>query len=422
MLKSGILVSAVDLRPSLSTILEDLSRASLLARVVTTIAINPDSLFGKSLEAISRFLPMDWAGGLKRRFLPDFLKGKVDTISFRELLRLLVSKLGNEILSQRVWLWAELGFDRQVAAKFSGIYTCIYGMEHSSCETFTQQKEKQGLCILRQVMAHGCEVAEIIKRETDKFPEYTDAFMRLFLKDMQRSLARKEKEYRLADLVVANSNFVKETFVSRGVPAEKIVVVSAGCPVCRNISANAGRNKKPLVFLFVGRMSLRKGLPYLIKAWYLLKAGKKAELWLVGARELPNIMLEDSHAGIRYFGVLSPQRLAKIYAQADVFVLPTLLEGLAYVLLEALSYGLPIITTKESGCGDFVQDGQNGFIVDAANADVFSGAMAWCLEHRQELRKMGELSQEKARSWTTIDSNRTHLKAIREFLEKKGIK
>ena len=422
MLKSGILVSSVDLRLSLSSILEDLCKASLLARVVTTVAINPDNLFGKSIEALARFLPRNWASGIKRRCLPDFLRGKVETIYSRELLRLLVSKLGNEILSQRVWLWAELGFDRQVAAKFSGIYTCIYGMEHGSCETFTRQKEKQGLCILRQVTAHGREPAEITKREIDKFPEYNDAFRRLFLKDMQRSLARKEKEDEFSDLIVANSNFVKETFVSRGVPAEKIVVVPTGCPTCPKVCANAGTDNKPLVFLFVGRMSLLKGLHYLIQAWYLLKAGKKAQLWLVGAKDLPNTKLQDSHAGIRYFGVLSPQGLAKIYARADVLVLPTLLEGLAYVLLEALSYGLPIITTRESGCGDFVQNGQNGFIVDAACADVLSQAMAWCLEHRQDLKKMGELSQQKARSWTTIDSNRTHLKAIREFLEKKGIK
>lgn len=422
MLKSGILVSSVDLRPSLSSILEDLSKVSLLARVVTTIAINPDNLFGKFLGIISRFLPAGWASGIKRRVLPDFLRGKVDAICFRELLRLLAGRLGNEFFSQRVWLWAELGFDRRVARTYGGIYTCAYGMEHSSCETFTRQKDARGLCILRQVTAHGREGAEVIKRETDKFPEYTDAFMHLCLKDIERSLSRKEKEYRMADLIVANSSFVKESFVSRGVPAEKIAVVPTGCPACADISANAGKGDKPLVFLFVGRMSLRKGLLYLVKAWRLLKAKEKAELWLVGSEELPKSVFHHPGDGIRYFGILSPQRLAEIYAQADVFVLPSLLEGLAYVLLEALSHGLPIITTRQSGGRDFVDNGQNGFIVDAANADALSEAMAWCLEHRQELKNMGHISRQKARSWTVIDSNRAHLEIIQEFLAKKGIR
>lgn len=421
MLKPGILVSAIDLRLSLSSILADLSRASLLAKVVTTIAINPDNLCGKSIQVLSRLLPKSLASGLKRRYLPDFLRGKVDTIYSRELLRLMVGKLEDQILSQRLWLWAELGFDRQVAARYSGIYACIYGMEHASFETFTRQKEKHGLCILRQVASHGRKTAEITKSELDKFPEYNDAFMRLFLQDMPRALLRKEKEYQLADLIVANSDFVKETFIVKGVPAEKIEVVPTGCPVRTGVLANAGRGEKPLVFLFVGRMSLHKGLHYLVQAWHLLKAGKNAQLWLVGAKELSNITLDDPGSGIRYFGVVTSEKLAEIYAQADVFVLPSLLEGLAYVLLEALSYGLPVITTRESGCGDFVQNGQNGFIVDSANAAALAQAMACCLEQRQELQKMGELSWEKARSWTSADSNRRHLEIIREFLEKKGI-
>jgi len=421
MSKSGILVSSPDLRPSLISILKGLSEAALLEKVVTTVAINPDGLFASSLKAISRLLPRRLSGGIKRRFLPEFLKGKVETFYFRELLRLSVGRLGDEILSQRVWLWAELGFDRRVARRFSGVYACIYGMEHSSCETFAKQKEGKGLCILRQVTAHGRQTAEIATREAERFPEYTGAFMRLFLKDMQRSLARKEKEYQLADLIVANSNFAKKTFVSKGVPAEKIAVVSAGCPDCADISASAGRGDKPLVFLYVGRMSLRKGLHYLLKAWHLLRAGRGAELWLVGAKEIPNIKLHDPDVGMRYFGVLSAWDLARIYAQADVFVLPSLLEGQAYVLLEALSCGLPIISTRESGAEDFVINGENGFIVDAGCVESLSHAMAWCLENRRELKKMGELSQGRARSWTVSDSNREHLKVIRGFLEKKGI-
>lgn len=421
-MKSGILVSSPDLRPSLIGILEDLSKASLLEKLATTVGINPDSLMGRSLQAVSTFLPRHWAGGIRRRFLPDFLKAKVETFYFRELLRLVVSRLGNEILSQRVWLWSELGFDRHIAARFGGVYACIYGMEHSSFQTFTKQKEMGGMCILRQVSAHARQTAEVVKRETERFPEYTDAFMRLFLKDTQRSLARKEREYQLADLIVTNSNFAKKTFVSNGIAADKIAVLSAGCPACADISGRAGRdNNKPLIFLYVGRMSLRKGIHYLIRAWRALKAAKAAELWLVGAKEIPNLKLHGPNAGIRYFGVLSFEDLARIYTQADVFVLPSLLEGLAYVLLEALSYGLPIISTRESGAEDFVRNGENGFIVDAACAEALSQAMARCLEHRGELKEMGEVSLEKANSWTSADSNRAHLKVIRRFLEKKGI-
>ncbi|MDP2938691.1 MAG: glycosyltransferase family 4 protein [Candidatus Omnitrophota bacterium] len=421
-MKSGILVSSVDLRPSLMSILKGLDEAGLLKQVITTVAIDPDSIFGKGIKAICGVLPSNYRRGIDRRFLPDFLKGKTQTLYSRELIRLLLNRLEGGIFTHRVWLWAELGFDRKVASRYSGIFSCIYGMEHSSLETFTRQKKQGGLCILRQVTAHGRTIANVIRRETKRFPEYTGPYLRLFLEDIERSLARKEAEYQLADLIVGNSSFVKETFVQAGVAHEKIVVIPTGCPPCSKIPGNAGRGNKPLIFLFVGRQLLRKGIPYLLKAWHLLRPGRNAELWLVGSNEIPNTIFKKQEGGIRYFGVLSQSNLARIYSQADVFVLPTLLEGLAYVVLEALSYGLPIITTQESGCGNFVQNGHNGFVIESANPESLCNAMAWCLGHRHQLQGMGEASMEKAARWTVADSNSAHLMEIQKFLENKGIK
>jgi glycosyltransferase involved in cell wall biosynthesis len=401
------------------TILRGLDEAALLKQVVTTVAIDPDRIFGKSIRVICGVLPPDWKRNIGRRALPDFLRGKVKTLYSRELLRLLANRLGNEVLSHRLWLWAELGFDHKVAERYSGLYNCIYGMEHSSLETFTRQKKLAGLCILRQVAQHGRTAVDVIKREIEKFPEYAGIYTRLFLEDMERSVARKEAEYKLADLIVANSDFVKETFVRAGFDAKRIAVIPTGCPACSFKPANAGRGSKPLIFLFVGNLSLHKGLPYLIKAWHLLKPGISAELWLVGSNRLLNITFKEQNVGIRYFGPLPYSKLARIYEQADVFILPTLLEGLAYVLLEALSCGLPIITTQESGCGNFVQNGHNGFVIEAGNAEILCNAMAWCLGHRSQLERMGALSIEKARAWTASDSNRAHLLAIQEFFKKR---
>jgi len=420
-MENGILVSSVDLRPSLMSILKGLDEALLLKKVVTTVAFDPDSLFGKCITAVSSVLPSAWKRGIDRRFLPDFLKKKVKTLYSPELLRLSANRLGGQTLGQRVWLWAELDFDCKVAVRYAGIYNCVYGMEHSSLATFKKQKQSGGLCILRQVMAHGRSAANVIKSQINKFPEYAGAYGELFQKDMERSLVRKESEYQLADLIVANSVFVKETFVESGVAPEKIVVIPTGCPPCSNTPANAGLGEKPLIFLFAGNLSLRKGLIYLIKAWQLLKPGKAAELWLAGTPEVSYNIFKGQE-GIRYLGALSQPELAGIYIRSDVFVLPTLLEGLAHVILEALSYGLPIITTRESGCGDFVQNGRNGLVIEAASIEALCNAMAYCLGHRAQLKKMGVSSMEEARAWTVPDSNHAHLLTIQKFLEEKKVK
>jgi len=276
------------------------------------------------------------------------------------------------------------------------------------------------LCILRQVTTHGRAVLDVIQREISKFPEYSGSYGRRFLSDIQRSLRRKEEEYRLADLIVANSDFVKDTFVQSGVRADKIVAIPTGCPDASGPPANSGRGSAGLIFLFVGRLSLRKGIPYLIQAWNLLKPQGRAELWLAGEREIPESIFKGKDSSMRFLGVLSASQLSRVYRRADVMVLPTVLEGLAHVVLEALSCGLPVITTRESGCGSLVQNGDNGFIIEASNVESLSQAMAWCLENRSKLVLMGTASMEKARSWTIEDSNRAHLLVIQEFLRGKA--
>lgn len=401
------------------SILKGLNEASLLQEIVTTIAIDPDGYIGKPISGFSNVLPSGLRMGIDRRILPDFLRGKVHTLYWREMIRLLASRTGDDVFAHRVWLWAELGFDLAVARKYSGRFRCIYGMEHSSMETFIRQKDLGGVCILRQVMAHGRTVVNVLKNEIEKFPEWVTPYTIVLQKDMERALVRKEAEYQLADLIIANSYFVKDSFVQAGIDPEKIIDIPTGCPRCSNISANSGRGDGPLIFLFVGALSLRKGITYLMEAWRLMNIGKKAELWLVGHRELPEVMFKNLENGIRYFGSVSKKDLLKIYEQADVLVLPTLLEGLAHVVLEALFYGLPIITTKESGCGNLVQNDRNGFVIRAADTEALCNKMVWCLENRGKLKDMGNASAEQARSWTIEDSNRIHLTAIQEFLRKK---
>ena len=66
-----------------------------------------------------------------------------------------------------------------------------------------------------------------------------------------------------------------------------------------------------------------------------------------------------------------------------------------------------------------MQNGRNGFIIEAANTHSLSQAMAWCLENRSQLPLMGRASMEKSREWTIEDSNRAHLEAVRDFLRSK---
>lgn len=181
--------------------------------------------------------------------------------------------------------------------------------------------------------------------------------------------------------------------------------------------ARSGAASGLLRFLYVGTLSLRKGLPYLLEAWRYLKPGSHAQLYLVGSKELDVVARLKQEPGIRYLGLLSKDELRHAYRQADVLVLPTLCEGLAHSVLEALSFGLPVITTEASGAGHLIRSGENGFIVPSADAEALATAMAQAVERRAELPLMGERSTERARGWTVANSNAEHLCRLNDFLE-----
>jgi glycosyltransferase involved in cell wall biosynthesis len=413
----SILVSTPDLRPSLQSVLQGLAERSLIGRVATTISIPP------SLSCSVARLP--WAGSrlaplLRRRELASFLEGMVDNIWAAELVRNLSSRVATETISDAIFHWAIDRFDDTVARRYAGRYPYIYGMDFSSAATFAAQKARGGRCIQRQVSAHFSSFIAMMRRECERFPELVTNYHRLILRAAERHKQRRAVEQELADLIVANSEYVRTTFVEYGIPASKVVAVPTGCPPADPTGARSGRGDGPLRFIYAGRLSLRKGFHYLMRAWRLAAFGSRAELWIAGAPELDLAKEIAAQPNMRYFGPLSSQDLTDVYRQVDVMILPTLSEGLSHAVLEALSFAMPVITTAASGAGTLVTNGENGFIVPEADAEALAAAMASAVARQGELARMGQLSKARAQSWTVADSNAEHARVIGDFLKEHG--
>jgi glycosyltransferase involved in cell wall biosynthesis len=412
-MEDGLLVSTPDLRPSLLSIVAGLQEEGYLKRVVTTLAVSQAQrerwsrwpVVGTRLERL-----------LWQRRLPDFLEGKTDCVGARELLRALVARTGRKRLTHVVWKWAEAGFDTTVAQRYAGRYRYLYGMEHASAATFAAQRRLGGRCFLRQVAAHGRTINTVLQGEAERFPQYVTPYLRLLLAEGAATAQRKEREYALADLIVANSTYVSRTFVAHGIAAQKIIAIPTGCPPLDSVGGRAGKGTGPLRFLYVGTLSLRKGVPYLLEAWRQWKPGVNAELWLAGSREIPLTDASLSEPGVRYLGQLSQDALAQVYREADVLVLPTVCEGMAHAVLEALSYGLPVITTPESGCADFITQGENGWLIPARNSEALVSALDEALTSRGQLAALGQVSRRKAAAWTIEQSNEAHVACLRQFI------
>jgi UDP-glucose:(heptosyl)LPS alpha-1,3-glucosyltransferase len=93
--------------------------------------------------------------------------------------------------------------------------------------------------------------------------------------------------------------------------------------------------------------------------------------------------------------------LASAYASADAFLLPSLYDPFANVTLEAMSAGLPVITTRDNGACEAIQPGQNGFVVSSAKETAEMSAMLITLKSDPALReRMGLAAQQTAREYS----------------------
>jgi glycosyltransferase involved in cell wall biosynthesis len=156
---------------------------------------------------------------------------------------------------------------------------------------------------------------------------------------------------------------VKDSFVHEGFPADRVHVVPYGIPKPNGFTPAPAPEDGVFRVLYVGQLTPRKGVRYLLDAFARLDHPRK-ELLIVGPRSTPS-GLEGATIPehVRFAGVLKGDELARAYAEAAVLVLPTLEEGLALVLGEAMAHGTPVIATVNSGGADLFRDGEEGFLV-----------------------------------------------------------
>jgi len=174
-------------------------------------------------------------------------------------------------------------------------------------------------------------------------------------------------------------------------------------------------NNMPVI-LFVGRLVERKGVRYLIEAFNKILQVYKAQLFIVGGGpergKLEEMVNELGIKGsVKFPGVISDEELDKLYRKADVFVLPACFdsrgdtEGLGVVLIEAMSYEIPVIASNVGGILDIVKDRETGILVPEKNSEKLSGAIIYLLENKkfaERLGKQGKKFIKKNFSWENI--------------------
>lgn len=268
-----------------------------------------------------------------------------------------------------------------------------------SCAEFVFRKAKArgAACVLNYPFAHHRFARRWIEEEAELQPAFANMLGRRTWPDWHER--RLDTEIELADRILVGSSFVRDSFVSEGVPDEKLVVVPYGTDTgLFEPPAQKTHSDVQLRLLFVGQISQRKGLSYLLEAARRLK-GRGVSLTLVGRIHGDDKALDPYRNLFRYIPHVPRTRLPDIYREADVFVFPTLLEGMPLVVIEAMASGLPVITTAH-GSGDIIRDGVDGFLVPTRAVDALVDRIEQLRDEPHLRKEMGGSARRRALGYT----------------------
>lgn len=257
-------------------------------------------------------------------------------------------------------------FCRRILQRGLGKSNTIYGFNSACLELFEYAKSKRIRCILDQTLADYSLVHQLLLEEEERWQGWSSMPFTVSNADLELK-QREHREQDLADYIICGSSFVKNSLVTRGVDANKVIVVPLGRLKDENPIKSKPAIQTPqergdgLRILFVGSVGLRKGIPYLLEALRLIKGKIPFTCQIAGSLEINSERVSEYSDICNFLGRIPRSKVRDLYNWADVFVLPSICEGSAMVTYEALSLGIPVITTYNSG--SVIRDGIDGFII-----------------------------------------------------------
>jgi len=189
---------------------------------------------------------------------------------------------------------------------------------------------------------------------------------------------------------VVSQRLKKQMIDDFGVKEEKITVVPIYVERISHIAYRTSPDGK-FIFLTVSRLVPVKNIEMQIRAFKNLELRfKNIELWIAGEGELREKLEVETHnhASVRFFGWQND--LGKFYSQADAFLLTSNYEGWGMVIIEAASFGLPIIMTDVGCAGEVIKDGESGIVIPVGGQKELEAAMRKIIEDEDLRQKLGE--------------------------------
>jgi glycosyltransferase involved in cell wall biosynthesis len=250
----------------------------------------------------------------------------------------------------------------------------VWAFNGAALELFRWAKERGMRCVLEQTITPRPIMHCLLAEELERWPGWEPGLESPPGSDLLAQ--REEEEWQLADRIIAGSHFVVDGVRQWGGPMRKCTVVPYGVDTERFAPAalvaeqsSAGR----LRVLFAGGVGLRKGAPYLLNALRELGPQNVEGRFAARVALAPETLLPYRDVAT-FLGPVPRSQMPTLYRWADVLVLPSVCEGSATVVYEALAAGVYVITTPNAGS---VLSGASAFgeIVPIRSAEAIASAL-----------------------------------------------
>jgi glycosyltransferase involved in cell wall biosynthesis len=234
------------------------------------------------------------------------------------------------------------------------------------------------------------------------------------------NIKRVMNEYMITDYILVPSEYARQSFLKHGFPAEKIKKLNFG--IDPNECSPNNYDHEKFRIIYTGAVTLGKGIQYLLSALQNLSL-KNAELLVVGGiddsmKNLITQLLRHIQIPVTFFGRVPRKILLNLLSKSSLYVFPTLSDGWAMTVPEAMARGLPIITTKNAGSSELIEDGKEGFVIPIRDVKSLRDYILYFYDNPSEVKRMGKNSFEKINKYTWEKYGCNLIKIYNEILQK----
>jgi len=386
-------------------LLSVLNGINILNKFYTTLATNP---YARRIEAL---LPFRWKRLLQKRYYGGIRTEQIAQcpLVFVFPRVLLGFKIDLGLLPYRY-------FDRWVAKKLKReSFDIIIGYENANLNTFAEAKKTGKTTILDLAAVHHIQNQLL----WENFPAYQKYIGERSA--FEKMNADKARALTFTDYCFCLSEYARSTLIRGGYPADRIFVTYLGTDMLGFFDAKIypERNERALQLIFVGTISLLKGVDVLFEVMSRLVA-LPIRLLLVGPVD-PNAQLLDKlPSNCTYRPFLFREELGSALLGADVFVTGSYTDSWAQTVIEAMACGTPVIVSQNTGAKEAVEQG-GGFVVPVGAVEAYVEKILFFYENRDEIERMGRRARQIASQYTWDNYHSQVEAALREIAKRENI-